>query len=439
MVTEVTHESWFSRIVGSIKGIVIGGLLFLVSFPLLFWNEGRAVRTAKGLKEGAGAVVRVDSDAPDASHEGQFVHVSGEAHSSEQLTDDAFAINFEGIRLERNVEMYQWDEDADRKTKKKLGGGTTTTTTYSYEKVWSDHLIDSADFKESGHNNPPQMPFQNHVAQAKDVVLGGFRLSRSLVNQINLSEPLSFTKEALPEEIRNHSVLRNDGPNGSPRLYWSANQKHGRLSVDESVAANPNDQFEKTEFEKAEDVQSGAVDVASQDDNLASDAPAIGDVRIWFSKTPNTEVSVMAKQFGETFEPYTTQAGTELNMLTLGVVSPEAMIARAEADNANLTWILRGVGVIMMFFGVVMGMKPLAVLGDVIPLFGSIVAFGTTIVAAGVAISLSLVTIATAWIVYRPLLGIGLIAVAIAIIAFLVTRAKRKPEVLAPGVFEVVE
>ncbi|GAA5506895.1 hypothetical protein Rcae01_02348 [Novipirellula caenicola] len=146
----------------------------------------------------------------------------------------------------------------------------------------------------------------------------------------------------------------------------------------------------------------------------------------------------MAKQFGETFEPYATHAGTELNMLSVGVVSPEAMIARAEADNANLTWILRGVGVILMFFGVLMGMKPLAVLGDVIPLLGSIVAFGTTFVAAGIAISLSLVTIATAWIVYRPLLGIGLMAVAIAIIAFLVIRSKRKPEVLAPGVFEVV-
>tara|TARA_R110002073_G_scaffold261446_1_gene424315 strand:- start:4028 stop:5332 length:1305 start_codon:yes stop_codon:yes gene_type:complete len=434
MVTKVTHESWFSRIVGSIKGIVIGGLLFLISFPLLFWNEGRAVRTATGLKEGAGAVVRVNADAPDAANEGQFVHVSGEAHSSERLTDDAFAITLEGIRLKRHVEMYQWDEGEDRKTKKKLGGGTTTTTTYSYEKRWSDHRIESADFKESGHNNPSQMPFQNHVAQAENVVLGGFRLSRSLVNQIDLSEPLSFTKEALPEPIRKHSVLRNDGPNGSPRLYWSANPKHAFLPPDDSVAADPIDQTDAPE-----DTDSSAFEVASQDDNFTTDAPQIGDVRIWFSKTPNTEVSVMAKQFAETFEPYTTQAGTELNMLALGVVSPEAMIARAEADNVNLTWILRGVGVIMMFFGVLMGMKPLAVLGDVIPLFGSIVAFGTTIVAAGIAISLSLVTIAIAWIVYRPLLGIGLIAVAIAIIAFLVTRSRRKPEVLAPGVFEVVE
>ncbi|WP_160168388.1 TMEM43 family protein [Novipirellula maiorica] len=169
------------------------------------------------------------------------------------------------------------------------------------------------------------------------------------------------------------------------------------------------------------------------------DSPAIGDLRIWFSTTPNTDVSVMAKQFGETFEPYATHSGTELNMLTLGVVSPEAMIARAEADNANLTWILRAAGVILMFFGVLMGLKPLAVLGDVIPLFGSIVAFGTALVAAAIAISLSLITIATAWIVYRPLLGIGLIAVAVALIVVLVARSKRQPEVLAPGVFEVVD
>ena len=44
--TEVTQQSWFSRITGAVKGILVGLVLFVVSFPLLFWNEGRAVQTA---------------------------------------------------------------------------------------------------------------------------------------------------------------------------------------------------------------------------------------------------------------------------------------------------------------------------------------------------------------------------------------------------------
>ena len=46
---EVTHQSWFSRIGRAIKGVVVGLVMFAVSFPLLFWNEGRAVRRYKTL------------------------------------------------------------------------------------------------------------------------------------------------------------------------------------------------------------------------------------------------------------------------------------------------------------------------------------------------------------------------------------------------------
>ena len=53
-MTEVTSQSWFSRIVESIKSVLVGGAFFVLSFPVLFWNEGRAVRTAKSLEEGAG-------------------------------------------------------------------------------------------------------------------------------------------------------------------------------------------------------------------------------------------------------------------------------------------------------------------------------------------------------------------------------------------------
>lgn len=39
--TEVTHTGWLQRILGSFMGAVVGVLLFLCSFGLLYWNEGR--------------------------------------------------------------------------------------------------------------------------------------------------------------------------------------------------------------------------------------------------------------------------------------------------------------------------------------------------------------------------------------------------------------
>ena len=59
--SEVSSESWFGRIGNSIKGILFGIILIPISVLLLSWNEGRAVTTAKSLKEGAAAVVSVEA------------------------------------------------------------------------------------------------------------------------------------------------------------------------------------------------------------------------------------------------------------------------------------------------------------------------------------------------------------------------------------------
>ena len=56
-VTETTTVSWGSRLSGSIKGVLFGILLFIVGFPVLFKNEGRAVTATKTNEEGAATVV----------------------------------------------------------------------------------------------------------------------------------------------------------------------------------------------------------------------------------------------------------------------------------------------------------------------------------------------------------------------------------------------
>jgi len=60
--SEVTSQGWGGRLMQSIKGVLIGLLLFVAGFPLLFWNEGRAVRRYQDLKEGSEAVVMIKPD-----------------------------------------------------------------------------------------------------------------------------------------------------------------------------------------------------------------------------------------------------------------------------------------------------------------------------------------------------------------------------------------
>ena len=77
-----------------------------------------------------------------------------------------------------------------------------------------------------------------------------------------------------------------------------------------------------------------------------------------------------------------------------------------------------------MFIGFVMLMRPLAVLADVIPMFGSLVGVGTGLIALLLAGAGSLITISFAWIFYRPLLGIGLLAIAAALLFLLFSKAR---------------
>ena len=44
----------------SAKGVLTGLLMLVIAFPLLLWNEGRAVRRAQDLEAGRGAVVELD-------------------------------------------------------------------------------------------------------------------------------------------------------------------------------------------------------------------------------------------------------------------------------------------------------------------------------------------------------------------------------------------
>ena len=118
--TEVTTESWGDRIVSSLGGIIIGIILILVSLGVLWWNEGRAVKTARSLEEGGGAVVSVAADKVDAQNEGKLVHLTGLATTDEILADPVFGISDKAIRLDRDVEMYQWHEKREDKEEKKV-------------------------------------------------------------------------------------------------------------------------------------------------------------------------------------------------------------------------------------------------------------------------------------------------------------------------------
>ena len=370
-VTETTTESWGSRLGGSIKGVVIGGALFIAGFPVLFYNEGNSVKTARAIDEGEGACIAVESNANiDQEYNDKLVHMSGKADTQDVLADDAFGISATAIRLERQVEMYQWIEESREQKKKKLGGSEETVTTYTYKKDWVSHAIDSSGFKESGHDNPGSMEFESDKMQASNVSFGAFRLNDDQIGCIGLAQdykyPTNFVCKVERVKVAGKWIYV---PNAETRN----NPKNVR-------------------------------DVASQ--------TRIGDMRVSFRVVYPHEISLIAKQHGDTFVAYTAKNGKKLSYLADGIKDAAEMFETARTNNAIVTWLVRIGGFLLMYFGLSMIFKPLSVLADVLPILGDIVEMGMNLVAGLIALICALVTIAIAWFFYRPILGGILLAVA---------------------------
>ncbi len=120
--TENTSESWWQRIKASLTGSLFGLALFLVAFPLLFWNEGRDVDRNQALQEGMDIVVSINAKQVDAANENKLVHISGYVTSDDALADETFGvIAGKVIKLRRTVKMYQWKETSHSTTKEKFG------------------------------------------------------------------------------------------------------------------------------------------------------------------------------------------------------------------------------------------------------------------------------------------------------------------------------
>jgi len=315
--SEYSEQGWGSRIIDSIKSVGIGIVLFLVSFPLLWWNEGRAVQTAQSLEEGAGKVATVDPVKVDPGNEGKLVHLSGLAQTEDILKDADFGISEKGIKLVRSVEMYQWVEKKKTKTKKKVGGKKVTKTTYSYKKAWASKYSDSSEFREEdGHHNPA-MPYRSNTYSAQNVSVGAVSLPRSMVNKIEGAQAMPATAKML-EKL-------------TPTIKDKTQVVDGAFYV-------------RTKAKK-KDFNTGKTKV--------------GDLRIRFSLLKAAEVSVVAKQSGSSFTDYQTKAGDKLSMLKTGKHSADSMFKAAMESNKSLTWILRGVGWFLMALGIGLVFRPL--------------------------------------------------------------------------------
>lgn len=377
-IRETTTVSWFGRLRRSVGGVLFGLLLVVAMVVLLFWNEGRAVTTARSLEEGAGIVISVGSGSVDPANEGRLVHVTGDVATGHVPSDPDFAVSAAGIRLDRIAEMFQWRETTSTETRTKLGGGEETVTTYSYSTGWERRAIDSSSFRNpSGHENPPMM-IEGRSFQVPEATLGAFDLSQRVLGNIGGARTLPVPQDRLDE------IQQAVGAG------MRASVVDGRIFL----GTNPQQ-------------------------------PRVGDYRIGYELVPLGPVSVVGRQAGTGFEPYQTRAGRQLLMVDNGIKTAEVMFADAMSANTVLTWLVRIAGLVFLGVGFALILSPLGVIADVIPFLGSIVRMGAGVVAMVGAALVGSATIALAWLFYRPLTALFILALGAAV-AYVVVRNGRR-------------
>ncbi|MCQ2366048.1 MAG: TMEM43 family protein [Akkermansia sp.] len=486
--TETTTRSWGSRLGDSIKGIIVGIILFFASFPLLFWNEGNSVKVAKALEEGRGITVEVqDISKIDPANEGKLVHMCGDATTQDVLKDAEFGIEYNGMMLRRKVQYYQWVEKSHEETKKNFGGSETTVTTYTYSKGWRNEPVNSSAFKEPGHDNTVSYAVNDREQYATNVQYGAFKFTQGMIEKLSNEKTYSLAEYKIPAALRGRACVADkfvyvgrktaqSAPDAvittkSAQQTAALDVERTKLEIEqlrlqvkqqELVQQDPASTAEQKQaaqlaaaraeieiqqkellIKQAELDAKGAPaqpvaqqsatpqvqEPAPQEEpcSVSPTDPQIGDVRItWEVISPKEAVSIVYVQTGDTFTPYHAKSDRSVALLGMGIQSAEQLYEHAEDMNTITTWVLRFVGWFLMFGGLSMIFKPLSVLGDVVPFIGSLIGGASSVVAALMALILSLVTIAIAWIWYRPLLGIGLLAAAVFCV-YLLFKCRKKP------------
>ena len=275
--------------------------------------------------------------------------------------------------------MYQWVEDSSSETKKTLGGGEETVTTYSYKKEWRPSAVDSSEFKQSDQHQNPDMPIEGDRFTVATATLGAFTVDGKAVANLGTETPVKISPDVIA-------------------------QVTAAIGADKPVNAN------------------GTTIYVSQN----RQSPAIGDLRISFSREDISEASFVGAQKGTNVTSYKATNGRDLFLTAAGKVDAPQMFDAAQSENTIITWLIRFGGLVGMFIGFAVMLSILGIIADVIPFVGSIVGFGTSVIAIILTLILGPLVIAIAWIAYRPVLAIAIIAAGILIAAGLIYLRRNK-------------
>ncbi len=152
--------------------LVLAFLCLLFGFITTYSMESNYVSDVSSYQQLAERTVTVPPDAPDSVGHADVVHVTGSLLVDETLSDETFDVDHRALKLERNVEVFQWLSEND-----------------DFQKGWSSRLVGGqSELGDPRHQNPPERIVEPQSITASEARIGQFSLSEELISQVDADQ-----------------------------------------------------------------------------------------------------------------------------------------------------------------------------------------------------------------------------------------------------------
>lgn len=242
--------------------------------------------------------------------------------------------------------------------------------TYNYRKIWSRSLIDSDNFNDLTYKNPKTFKYPQRKIYAKNVGLGKFYLSPEIVHQIRIVNKM----QQLPY---NDKFTIYNG------FYFTGQN---------------------------------------------FDTPEIGAQKLFYSYIPSgIALSVIAQQVGNHLEQMHSKYG-DFVIVTNGEKNLSQMLSEYRKNYLNQTWLFRGLGLFLMFFGLNLIIQPIVNSAKKVPLLGELTQMAALVITFILTIAFGTISISLCWLALRPEIALPLIIFAV----FIIFNLKKKEKIIIP-------
>lgn len=296
-----------------IIGIIFGPILFIGSFFLIYWNEGRADLS---LIAGTAAEISAETANSDNSLDGKLISATGKLSAKGRLGDDLFLRPSDLIAIKRRSEMYSWVE-REKTSHTNADGFQPTKKRYDYNKEWTENPMSLDPLRDRRDVDNPEKSINNLNKYAQGASLGIYGFDVSTIE-------LPFTNLNLSDQ---------------------------NIQLGQGAKLEGNYVF------------------VSKRNNSTDVNPQVGDLRISYEVVnAGIEATIFGRLDGSMISSYPIGKKEILYRILKG--ARQEAISQFHSEYVITLWMLRTVGFLMMFIGLAILFEPVSALLNIIPSLG---------------------------------------------------------------------